>query len=119
MGLDSSHLLGFQIAQHHHQPVLQFLLGHKLHQAAHHSPWLSFPHINLLHIQAVCIWVLPQEMSSLGEYPSGTDHGAWRVLWLQKGASTPYRGPKRNPLELTLQVSDSRHKKGPQRARFE
>ena len=76
LGLNSSHLLGFQIAQHHHQPVLQFLLGHKLHQAAHHSPWLSFPHINLLHIQAVCIWVLPQEMSSLGEYPSGTDHGA-------------------------------------------
>lgn len=109
--LDSSHLLGFQVAQHHHQPTLQFLLGHKLHQAAHYSPWLRFPYINLLHIQAVCIWVLPaREVRSR----VSQRNRSWGVV----NPLAPERGiylekPLREPLELSFQVPDSRQETKP------
>ena len=114
LGLDTPHLLGFQIAQHHHQPIPQVLLGHKLHQAAHHSPWFSFPHIDLLHIQAVCVWVLPAREVSPGRYRDGRDRGGpVNPLTAERGIYSPTEAPKGPSAANSFQVPESRQEDGP------
>lgn len=57
--LHPPHLLGFEVAEQHHEPVLQLLLGDKVHQAADHGAGLGLAHVDLLHVEAVGIRVLP------------------------------------------------------------
>lgn len=58
LGLHPPHLLGLQVAHHQHQPVLELLLGHKLHQATDHRPGFRLPHVHLLHVQRLCLRML-------------------------------------------------------------
>lgn len=94
-------------------PWAQTAPGRSPQSVAQLPPHQSSPHTGCLHLGAATRDVKSWRVSQ------------WNRSWglasplAPEGASTPYRGPKRNPLELTLQVSDSRHKKGPQRARFE
>mmetsp|Transcript_31053 Transcript_31053/g.68942 ORF Transcript_31053/g.68942 Transcript_31053/m.68942 type:complete len:228 (+) Transcript_31053:351-1034(+) len=57
MRLDAAHVAGLEVAQHNHGPLLHLLQGHILDEARHDGAGLCLPHVDLLHVQALCIGV--------------------------------------------------------------
>lgn len=56
--LDAPHLLRLEVAQQQHHSVLELLLRDVGHQTADHRPRLRLPHVDLLQVQGVGVWVL-------------------------------------------------------------
>lgn len=60
VGLDAPHVARLEVAEHHHQAVLQLSLRHVAHQAGADLPQLRLPNVHLLHKQLLRLGVLPR-----------------------------------------------------------